>query len=179
MRIEFDATLDEVVDVNVKLAENTTAFRRQRLSSQVMTGGTVVVALVAMVIAQQAPLDPWSLAIVGGVALVVGPVIGYLYGFFHDGYVRRHSRRMVLEMQGGAESVHCEFEIRPDVLWFKSIYGEMSFPWSRLKRVHDEGSSIELWFDPGLAVVRNRAFSRDEDRRDFIEAVTKRIGAKA
>ena len=45
--------------------------------------------------------------------------------------------------------------------------------------VHDDGNLVELWFDPGLAVVRNRAFSRDEDRREFIEAVTKRIGAKA
>ena len=179
MRVEFDATLDELVDVNMRLAEHTVAFRRQRLWSQAFVGGCLTVALVATVIARGGLLPPTTVAIVVGGAVVGGVLLGYLYGHFHNWYIRRNYRQMVNEMLGGAESVRCEFEPRPDVLWCRTTSVEMSFAWSRLKRVHDEGSSVELWFDPGLAVVRNRAFLRAEDRRDFIEAVTKFSGAKA
>ena len=30
-----------------------------------------------------------------------------------------------------------------------------------------------LWFNPGIAVVRDRAFRNDEERRAFLNAVTK------
>jgi hypothetical protein len=85
----------------------------------------------------------------------------------------------VNEMYGGAEVVRYEFEVRDDVLWSRSVHAEISFPWSRLTRVTDRPDSIELWFDPGLAVVRNRAFQTQEERRDFLESVKQHLKAGA
>ena len=119
---------------------------------------------------------PTVTAIAVTVALVGGVVAGYLHGHFHNWYVRRNYRQMVKEMIGGAASVRCEFEVRPDVFWCNTTAAEISFPWSRLTRVNETNDSVELWFNPGLAVVRNRAFVRPQDRRDFIEAVTKVSG---
>ena len=171
IRVAFDSTLDELVDVNIRLAEHTTAFRRQRAWSQVFVGGSFAAAMVATVLLRTDP-PLATVAIVVALAIAAGALFGYLYGYFHNWYIRRNSRRMVKEMLSGAEQLRCEFELRPDVLWCKTTVGEMSFPWSRLTRINDTESSVELWFDPGLAVVRNRAFLRAEDRRDFVEAAT-------
>ena len=174
MRLEFDSTVDELVDVNFRLAEHTATFRRQRMWSQVFAGGSLTVAMVATPFLRGRFPMSVMIAIVGA-AIVLGVLFGFLYGHFHNWYVRRHYHRMVKEMLGGVETFRCEFELRPDVLWCKTTTSELSFPWSRLTRVNDTADSVELWFDPGLAVVRNRAFHRPNDRRDFIEAVTKFI----
>jgi hypothetical protein len=172
IRVEFDSTLDELVDVNIRLAEHTVAFRRQRIWSQVFMGGALAVAMIVTVFLR-APLRLVTGVAVVGAAVAFGVLLGFLYGHFYDGYVRRHYRRMLKEMSRGAETIRCEFELRPDVLWCKTTAAEMSFSRSRLTRINDTEDSVELWFDPGLAVVRNRAFLRPDDRREFIDAVTK------
>ena len=73
-------------------------------------------------------------------------------------------------MYGGVEQIRCEFELTDDGLSGKSVHSEMSFPWSRLTRVADLQGSIELWFDPGLVVIRDRAFQTQEERRNFLDA---------
>ena len=77
---------------------------------------------------------------------------------------------MLLEMLGSGP-VHCEFELRDEALWTRTRDSEIPLPWARLTRVHDAGDAIEMWFDPGLAVVRDRAFASADDRRRFLEAV--------
>jgi len=85
--------------------------------------------------------------------------------------MRDQYRRLLAEMFRGVDPIRCEVELRPDVLWCKTAVSETSLPWSRLKQVNDAEHGVELWFDPGLAIIRNRAFARTEDRRDFLEAV--------
>jgi hypothetical protein len=171
-RVEFDSTLDEVVDVNFRLAEHTKAFRRQRMWSQILVGGCLAAMMVVTVVTR-GPIPPIAMVVVVAAAVAIGAFFGYLYRHFHNWYIQRHYRRMVKEMLGGADTVRCEFELRPDVLWCKTPVAETSFPWSRLTQVNDTEDSVEMWFDPGLAVVRNRAFPGPDDRRDFVEAVTK------
>jgi hypothetical protein len=170
-RIEFDSTIDEVVDVNMQMVKQTTTYHQQRGRMQwtlaVCAAGGVAVALLR---GRAAPSYA-ALAIASSAALTVGIVLGMLYGWYHDRYIRQHYRRMVDEMYGHAEVIHWEFEVRPDTLWTRSQHAEVAFPWSRLRRISDAPGSIELWFDPGLAVVRDRVFSGQEDRQEFLDTV--------
>jgi hypothetical protein len=51
----------------------------------------------------------------------------------------------------------------------------LSFAWSGLARVNDASDSIELWFSRGgLAVIRNRVFPTNEDRKAFLDTVEDR-----
>lgn len=170
-RVEFDSTLDEIVDVNMRLVEHTAAYRQQRRRSQWAVGVCVIGAPVAIVLAQTEMPSYATLAFASSAALVGGLTVGFLYGRYHDRHVRHHYRRIAKEMHGGVEQVHWEFELRKDALWTKSPHAEVSFPWARLTRVSDTRGSIELWFDPGLAVVRDRAFPTQEDRERFLDAV--------
>ncbi|MEO7792574.1 MAG: hypothetical protein ABIX28_23760 [Vicinamibacterales bacterium] len=117
--------------------------------------------------------SPGLFSLVIGLAIVAGAACGYVYGRFQRWSIRRHSRSIVREMLRGAESLRTECELRPDVLWCKTANAEVSLPWSRFQSVNDTDGGVELWFDPGLAIVRNRAVAEPDDRRAFIETVTR------
>lgn len=170
-RVEFDSTVDELVDVNMRLVEDTAAYRRPRRQSQWTVGVCVAGGVAFILLRWSAAPSLAVLAFVLCVALVGGAAAGISYGWYYDRYVRQHYRRMLNEMYGGEEAVHWEFEVRQDILWTRSKHAEVVFPWSRLRRIRDVPGSIELWFDPGLTVVRDRAFSSLEDRRAFLDAV--------
>ena len=176
-RLAFDATLDEIVDANMRLVQHTAAYRRQRTQYQWVVGvcaaGGVAVPVLRGHDLPSLPL----LAIAFCAAVVVGIGCGALYGAYHNQHVRRSYRKLIKEMYGGAEQIRCEFELTDDGLSGKSVHSEMSFPWSRLTRVADLPGSVELWFDPGLVVIRDRAFQTTEERRNFLDAVSQHLTA--
>jgi len=179
MQVEFDSTLDEIAEVNMLLVEHTNTYRQQRRESQWAVGLCVAGGLV-VILASRAYSPSYAALALAAVAGVIGGVAAaLLYGRFHGWYVRRHYRRMMQEMHGGAEQVHFEFELRDEVLSIRSMQTELTFPWSRLARVNDTPGSIELWFDPGLAVVRDRAFRTAEERTRFLDAVRLHLRSKA
>jgi hypothetical protein len=173
--VEFDVTLDEIVDANMKLVEHTVAYRKPRMHYQwvagVCTGGGLAVGILrGNEVPSYATLVAASCA-----ALFGGLALGWLYGRYHDWHVRRSYRRLISELYGGTERILCEFEVRDEALWCRSVHGETTLLWSHLTRVEDVPGSIELWFNPGLAVVRDRAFRTHEERRAFLGAVRQHL----
>jgi hypothetical protein len=174
-RFGFDATLDEVIDANMRLVQHTVAYQHQRKGYQWVTG-LCAAGGVAVGILRGHQLPSYAmLAIAFCAALVLGVGFGTLYGHYHDWHVRRGYRRLVDEMYGGAKIIRCDFELTEDGLCGKSVHSETSFPWSRLTRVADLPGSIELWFSPGLVVIRDRAFQTQEERREFLAAVSQHL----
>ena len=112
-RIHFDATLDEVVDANMRLTTRTPSFRASRM--------------------------------------------------------RRQSKRVFAELLGGSADVRCDIELRQEGVWTAQSGVEVTFPWSSAAGVEDTGDAVELRFNPGLVVARNRAFRDNAERLRFIE----------
>lgn len=170
VRVAFDAPLEEIVDASVRVARRMDTYRRQRRHSQWVVTLCFVGPLMFGILRS---VDEFS-AILAVIALVSSGALGaplfLLYGRFHDWYTRRYHRRFVREMCRGRDPVRCEFELRPDVLWSKTNDIEVAFPWSQLTDVNDAADSVELWFGPSVAIVRNRAFATGEERNQFLQA---------
>jgi hypothetical protein len=176
-RLGVDATLDEIVDAGMRLVQHTAAYRRQRTQYQWIVGACAAGGVAVPVLrGHELPSLP-LLAIMFFAAVVVGVGCGGLYGAYHNQHVRLNYRKLIQEMYGGAEQIRCEFELTDDGLSGKSVHSQMSFPWSRLTRVADVPGSIELWFDPGLVVIRDRAFQTQEERRNFLDSVREHLTA--
>jgi hypothetical protein len=170
-RVEFDATLDEIVDTNIRMVQPTVAYRHTRRQYQWLFGVCVAGGLAVGTLHGDEVPSYAAIAIVSCAALLAGLASGTLGGRFYDWYARKSYLRVISEMYGRADVIHLEFELRDDALWCKSIHSEISFPWSRLVRVQDSPGSVELWFSPGLAVVRDRAFQTQSERHAFLDAV--------
>jgi hypothetical protein len=175
-RVEFDATLDEVVDASMRMVQHTAAYRQERRQYQWVVGICCAGGLAVGILRTNDVPSLAALAIAPIAALTSGLTLGALYGRYHDWYVRRRYRRIVSEMYGGADIVHCEFEARDDVFWSRSVHAEVSLPWSRLTRIENLPGSIELWFNPGLAIIRDRAFRTQEERHAFLDAIRAAAG---
>jgi hypothetical protein len=170
-RIEFDATLDDMVDTNIRLAGRTVVFQRQRRLYQWVTGSFLAAALIGSAVSlASVSLGSGALALILALGATLGGLVGRVSGRYFDWRVRRHYRRMLRDMLDGSGSARFELEVRREGVWTRCRDVETSYPWSRLKRVTDAADSIELWFDPGLVVVRNRVFATESDRRQFLAA---------
>ena len=172
VRIEFDATLDEVADVGIRMVRRTRAYQSARRRSQ--WGFGVMLPLVFLAgsgaLSKAVSAGDWGIVLGVGVGLGVGS--GLLYGSFHDWWVRSHHGKVVADMHAGASSVHCEVELRPESLWIRQNGLEQLYPWCGATMVNDSGDAIELWFDQGLVVLRNRVFASPTSRRKAMESAT-------
>ena len=175
LQASFDGTLDEFVDVGMRLSSGTATYHRRRVSSQWQVGVIFVVVAAYVFQRQRSAVSPLEWAILAAVLLPVGAALVFGYRWFHDWYVRRAYRAMFSEMLGDTGSLRCEFEVCDDRLVCKTPHGDTTLPWSRSTRVRADGPDLEMWFAPGLAVVRERAFRSPEHRATFVAAVMARV----
>ena len=155
------------------MAERIRTFRRQRALNQWVAGSLSAVALIGAVVVRsfsdESPVPGGIWAVVVGLGLPLGMLAGYVSRRYFDWRVRRHYQRICRELFKGATTMRFELEFRQANVWTRCRDIETSFAWSRLTGITDRSDSIELWFDPGLVVVRNRAFATEGERREFLD----------
>jgi hypothetical protein len=172
-RIQFDATLDEVVDASMRLTTRTQAFRAYRARAVWIAGGCLSAALLAMVYFRSRQEDVEVSAVIWGIlvifALALGTGFAYSYGRYINWTMRRQYKRIVAERFGGEADVRCDIEVGREGVRVVQKGVEMMFPWSNVAGIEETEHGIELRFNPGLVVARNRAFRDDAERRRFLE----------
>jgi len=176
-RVEFEATLDDLVDANLRLARSTRAFRSSRRRSIWFSR---IVPAAAFVYFRTPYLD--DLTAGGRVALVAAlAVAGWLFGLvfarYYDWVVTRQYREVVAELLGDAQTVSGVIELRQDEVWTEQNGTQSTFPWSRSAGVEDTGDAIELRFNPGIVVVRNK-YLADADQRVRLLAQARALSSR-
>jgi len=173
MRLEFDMTVDDAVDLNQRvLARSKTARSVRSRSIWITTLVSGPISLATWILGSgSSPEGPAMWAVGIGVAVVVSVLAYFLGRWFYDSTVSRRVRRMVLEQFSSASSVQCEMEVRPTALWTSQDGTEITFPWRDLEEVVDTGNAIELRFRTGLAIARSRVFSSPGQRAEFLSLV--------
>ena len=180
-RVEFDTTLDEMVDSQVRATRLTKAgrsWRRRAVAGAGVSAGvlfTGVLFLAVSIRADAARATDFAIAAVGG--LVIGSAWGWTYGRIYDWWVRRRARRFIAEWLGGKGPFRCEIELRPGGLWVRMASVETVYSWSDALYVEDQGDSIEVRFRAGLIVVWNRIFPTPFSRQRFLQEV-RRLAAR-
>ena len=163
-RVEYDCTMDEIVDTQLRLSGSTQTYRSTRRKSIYVVAaiGAIVVLAITVREAADVPVALFSAAVAAAIA-------GFLYARIFDSTARKQYLSAVSEQFGGAPSVHCEIELREDAVWTRQHGMELTFPWKQVYRVEDTSDAVELWFRPGLVTARNRAFAGAAERRHFME----------
>ena len=176
-RIVYEATVDDAVDVGLRLANRTKAFRRQIRFSVIIVGVLMTFAAIALSAYVSPPVNYVDLLLVVVLAAVFGVLMAALFRRFFDKEIRKQHRKIVLEQFGGKSSFPSELELRPDAVWVRQAGMEMMFPWTLCTSVNDNPDDIELNFAPGICVIRNRHFGSPAERQTFFETA-RRLSAK-
>jgi len=178
VRASYDYSLDEAVDANTRFMRGSAVGQSVRRRSIRSTGIALAALLFALAAFNMAGATPGALASAALVALAAGIVGATIHAVMYDWAIRRRVRRFVRDHVDGANVLRCEIELRPEGAWVRQPYGEMLFDWGEAVAVTDAGDAIELHFERGFVLARNRAFPTLADRERFL-ALARALAAHA
>jgi hypothetical protein len=176
MRIYFEATVDELIEVHERLAARSRVARSWRLEGATMTAllaGLLAGIPIYILASTNKPL-PVALMI-AGVAAVVGAGVAWLA---HDGQVKRRLRTYFREQYGDRSVIPVELELGEAGIWIRQLGVQNVFEWSSVEEIVQSEDAIEFYIYGGRAVfVRRRAFASAEEQRQFIETARLHLNA--
>ena len=162
MRVQFDYTIDDLVDVQMRLLKRSRAVQAWRWRDLVLTSLLTGVLLFALI-----PQEIIVRIIVGIIGLLLGAV---LYPVVNEMTVKRRLRKWTEENVGSARTFTCEVELDESGLHTQSNDAQIIFDWRNVEEIKETEDSVDIYFAKGgLMVTRNRAFTSTEERQRFIE----------
>ena len=173
MKVRFDATFDEIVDVNMRSWRASAAARALRRRDIavffVMFGaGAFGAALLG-----GAPL----LGALATAAVVIALVAPF-YARIYDWSIKRRISPILRESAGAGDSWPFEVEIDERGVHMTGREGASSTPWTAVRAVNDLPVGIEMIMgESGILMIRSRAFDSPEMRAAFLDEARKRAGA--
>jgi|SRR5215831_17450117 len=165
MKVQFVQSQEEIVDATMRF------YARSKVVSEMQQNNVFWMALVAGLLL-------FALFRFSGKGLIGGMIaamICILAGPWYYRYAQRKSVGKVLrESYGDENEFVCTVELLPEGLKTNSINIESIAPWETLEVV-TTSDSVDIFSRRGGVVVRNRAFSSNEERDRFIDLVRSSI----
>lgn len=167
-RLTYDTTIPEAVDVALRLANRTDAFRQQLKNSlfYAAAGAWLVFFIAWLYIVGNSLLN---LVLAAVAATLFAIVFAAVFRRFLENEIRSQQKRLIAEQFGDQKVIRSELELRSDAVWMRQSGMEMIFPWTLCTRVQNNPNDIEMNFTPGICVVRNRHFPSPAERQAFFE----------
>jgi hypothetical protein len=176
-RLEFDATIEEAVDVTMRSMHASTANRvvlRRGASIAGTVAASAVIVIPLLAARHVSPKSAWLVVVLG---IAAGAALFLSWPAMVRSSMKKRLRRVYSELTGGRDTFRCEIELRPDGFWTRQHDVETLTPWSKLVVVAEIEDGIELRFATTLVVARNRAFATPADRRAFLDEVRGRAAS--
>jgi hypothetical protein len=161
MKIAFDFTLDDMVDVAERAADRSNTIQGMRVQARYVSS-LVAAVLVYLILPGS---ETWRLVGAGVAALICA----WIYPGDHKKLHRKKLRQHFVEQFGGEGPFHCEVELTPEGLAVTQAGAHIVREWSTITAVLDTGDSIEFVArGSGTLVVRNRAFKSRSEHAEFL-----------
>ncbi|MGE5836538.1 MAG: hypothetical protein ACM4AI_18840 [Acidobacteriota bacterium] len=162
MRVRFEATLDEFIDVVVRLS------RQQQAALPFWRRDPVVGAMLTAAVAYLAAGPPVGTRLIAaGFGLAIGTVI---YPLFRRLTVKRYVNRSCRKWLGDRPTAPVELEPRVPGLWVAQNDTEVLYPWRDITTIDDSRPDVEINFRyEGIIIIRARAFPDAATRAAFLD----------
>jgi YcxB-like protein len=162
MRVEFDYTIEDMVDVQMRALKRSRAARAWRWRDLVMTSLLTGALLFAVI-----PEEITGRIIVGIIGLFLGAV---LYPVLNEMTVKRRLRKWCEEHAGTQRTFTFEVELNQSGIHTRSNGTQIIYAWENVKEIKETEDSVDIYFEKGgLVVVRKRAFPSPGEHERFIE----------
>jgi YcxB-like protein len=162
MRIQFDATLDDFVDVATRCLARSKQIRKWRWDG-LLTSGLVVWLAISYLF----PGSPTKKLLVGCLGAIA---IACIYPFTYRSTVNRRLRKLCREQIGTDGPVTVQIELTEKGIWAKQQNTQIIHEWVNVETLQETEDSIDFFMRDGAAtVVRKRAFNSEESKREFLD----------
>jgi hypothetical protein len=162
MKVKFEATFDDLVDVYIRSFKNSKGYDSAKKSGWIITSILVGVIVLALV--------PSTL----GVKLIWGVIGSFLlaliYPYLHQRSLEKRTRKYCQNQMGTDGSFPVEIELSPQGVTYKQFKTQITYDWSAVQDIQVSNDRVDFIFENGsIATVRARAFETPEQQEKFIE----------
>src|SRR5262249_52865198 len=158
MRVRFEATLDDVVDVSLRALARSRVARGWRwqgsLAAGVLTGITLFLTLSLLdPLGQEPPELKFILTALGAVSTAV------IYPFMYRWIVATRLRNYCKEKLGAAAPFTVEVQLDPEAVRVKQLGTEVAIEWASVEEIQEREDSVDIVTRHSeIIAVRRRAF---------------------
>src|SRR5262245_61420687 len=161
MKVEFEFTVDDMVDLNLRTLDRSKGFQSNHWKSVIQYGLLVGLCIYLML--------PFSMGVriaSGAAGLAAMLIAQWLNGRREFG---KRMRSLYLEQLGKAGPFTCEVELSEAGLITRQEGREVKHSWTTVEEIKETPDSIDFFTHDGNAViVRDRAFAVPDDKRKFL-----------
>jgi YcxB-like protein len=162
MRVEFEFTHEDLVEVQRRALQRSKAvasFRRREWAWFSLISAAFAFLLFFG--------KGWTIAVL--VSVLSALIAGLLYPTIHKRVVEARVRKLIREKLDPNEPLECEVELTPAGLWIRQGKTQITHEWGGVESISSLANGIEIITRSGGLMVRNRAFSSEDERTQFLQ----------
>jgi hypothetical protein len=162
-RVEFEFTVDDMIDVNRRMLARSRTFLswRHRNAFWTAVGAAVLTYAVSPDVSHR-----------GLRALLAAAIAAVLMRILQPIFLRRKLTQFCREQFGSDGPFTCEVEIAPEGLRLKQLGADTLHEWGAITAIESTADALEFQMARGLVVVRERAFPSAADKARFSETAS-------
>lgn len=165
MKVEFDFSLDDLVEVTLCSIKDDSWLRKARLQSAIFSG--LLFGLLGYVIL---PFSREFKIIIGITLSLLAALIGLAK---YESGQKKRLRKALKEKISSEGPFHCLVEITESEFAISQLGETIIRKWEEIKEVIDDNDGVLVQTrNDSITVIRNRAFPTQETRLQFIELAT-------
>ena len=169
MQIEYETTIDELVDAHMRALSRSQSAKRARWYATIWTALLTGIILYLYLAFLGAPLIRRFIFAALGVLFATGG-----YNLTYAQSLRRRIRKHLHDQMPSGLPMRFTVELRDDCIWTKQAGTQISFDWGNVAAVVDTGDAVEVRINGGgLIVARNKGFNSQKERLDFMTIANK------
>lgn len=160
MKVKFDFTLEDLVDVSQRSLARSRVARSWRWQGYAVAG--LIGGLLGLVLV---PGSGWTKLLIGAAAALLFVVY---YHFTQKSSQNRKLLEYMRENHGGDGPFTCEVELTESGLITTQMGTRIKREWRNVKGIEEASDAVEIALNEGLLVVRDRAFHSAAEKQQFI-----------
>jgi hypothetical protein len=173
MRVSFEATLDDFVDVNVRSMKRTGLWNNLRVNMAIVSG-----ILGALIIFGPSSFTSLSIESRLTFAAIAGVVFASLSWLLLPRTLERRFRDYFRSSFGTSRTRVIQVELDAQGISFTQLGKRSLHEWSAIQAIQTGSDRIDMLFsNKGLATVRARAFESPTQQKEFVDLANEYIKA--
>ena len=88
---------------------------------------------------------------------------------FQPAIIQRRLRKFVREKHGNEDAFHCDVELTPAAILVHDCMTQTTIKWQTVEEIKVNSDSVDIFARSGGVIVRDRAFSSADEKRNFAE----------
>ena len=161
MRVEFEFTQEEMIDVCRRSLERSKAVASFRRSDRVWF--SLITAAFSFLLFFT---KGWVITV--SISAFTALIAALFYPAVQRSVMERRIRKLIQEKLDPNEPLTCEVELMPAGLWLRQGKTQLTHDWGGVESVDLLANGIEIITKGGALVVRNRAFKSENERQQFL-----------